>query len=339
MPLHPSVVLQQSACAACLPVCDHYAGNEKSMRKSLALQAELATAAGPVFDITFDCEDGAASGAERDHAIMAASLLAGTDNRFGRVGVRVHDFRHPAVHDDLEILFTAAGDRIAYVVLPKVADLDEAERFVDLVRATTVRHGLPHGVPVHVLIESPSALTDVARIAALPAVECLSFGLMDFVSAHGGAIPAAAMTSPGQFDHPLVRRAKLEISAACHAHSKTPSHNVTTRFDDPAHAGADAARAAAEFGYTRMWSIHPAQVRAIVAALQPPAEAVDEAAAILLRAREAEWGPTRQDQHGRSVLHDRASYRFYWDLLRRARAAGVPIDATTEHIFFEETRP
>ncbi|CAN5289585.1 hypothetical protein BH10PSE17_BH10PSE17_35300 [soil metagenome] len=166
MPLHPSVVLQQTVSAAWLPVCDHYAGNEKAMRKSLALQAELAGAAGPVFDITFDCEDGAASGSERDHAVMAGSLLASADNRFDRVGVRVHDFRHAAVRDDLDILFAAAADRIAYVVLPKVADFDETERFVELVRATTIRHGLPAGVPVHVLIESPGALADAARIAA-----------------------------------------------------------------------------------------------------------------------------------------------------------------------------
>jgi citrate lyase subunit beta/citryl-CoA lyase len=47
----------------------------------------------------------------------------------------------------------------------------------------------------------------------------LSFGQMDFTSSHRGAIPAKAMQSPGQFDHPLLRRAKVEISAACHTHS------------------------------------------------------------------------------------------------------------------------
>ena len=46
--------------APALPVCDHYAGVEPRMRKSLALQAEL----GPVFDVTLDCEDGAPVGGE-----------------------------------------------------------------------------------------------------------------------------------------------------------------------------------------------------------------------------------------------------------------------------------
>lgn len=42
------------------------------MRKSLALQQEL----GPVFDITFDCEDGAAAGNEVTHARQVAELIA-----------------------------------------------------------------------------------------------------------------------------------------------------------------------------------------------------------------------------------------------------------------------
>ena len=57
--MHPSEVLFQGKHRpVTLPVCDHYAGSEKLMRKSLTLQQEL----GPVLDLTFDCEDGAAVG-------------------------------------------------------------------------------------------------------------------------------------------------------------------------------------------------------------------------------------------------------------------------------------
>ncbi len=84
------------------------------------------------------------------------------------------------------------------------------------------------------LIETHGALAQVFDIAALVQVECLSFGLMDFVSAHNGAIPGrAAMGSPEQFEHPLIRRALAEISAACHAHGKVPSHNVSTDISTP----------------------------------------------------------------------------------------------------------
>jgi citrate lyase subunit beta/citryl-CoA lyase len=68
--MHPSEVLfQGKRPPVSLPVCDHYAGSEKLMQKSLALQHET----GPVFDITFDCEDGAAAGNEAAKA--AANVL------------------------------------------------------------------------------------------------------------------------------------------------------------------------------------------------------------------------------------------------------------------------
>ena len=86
-----------------------------------------------------------------------------------------------------------------------------------------------------------------------------------------------------------------------------------------------ATRAAREFGYTRMWSIHPAQIRPIVAAFQPRADEVDAALAILDAAARADWAPIRHGQ----VLHDRASYRYFWHVLVRASRArdGLPADA------------
>lgn len=64
--LHPrDVLLGAQAATGFLPVCDHYCGVEARMRKSLALQAELAEEFGAcVFDVTLDCEDGAPAGGE-----------------------------------------------------------------------------------------------------------------------------------------------------------------------------------------------------------------------------------------------------------------------------------
>ncbi|RYE86317.1 MAG: hypothetical protein EOP19_07165 [Hyphomicrobiales bacterium] len=179
--------------------------------------------------------------------------------------------------------------------------------------------------PLQVLIETHGALREVFRIAAHPRIESLSFGLMDFVSAHGGAIPKAAMELPGQFEHPLVVRAKLEIAAAAHAFGKTPSHCVVTEFRDAARLGDAARRAASEFGYTRMWSIHPDQIRPIVDAFAPSADEIAEAAELLLAAQAADWAPIAS----RDRLHDRASYRYFWTVLERAERTGraVPIEA------------
>ncbi len=237
--LTPAQVLYDGASPpAILPCCDHYAGSEKLMRKSLALQAEL----GPVFDITLDCEDGAAVGQEAAHAQLVAECLGSADNRFGRVGVRIHDFSHSHWRDDVRIVLRAARAP-AYITLPKIASAADAAEMVAFIEGTRRELGLAQPIPVDVLVETHGALAQAAALAALPLVGTLSFGLMDFVSAHHGAIPDAAMRSPGQFDHPLVRRAKLEIAAACHAHGKTPSHNVTTEVRDMSVVAGDARRA------------------------------------------------------------------------------------------------
>jgi citrate lyase subunit beta/citryl-CoA lyase len=324
--LLPAVVLfDGEAPPAILPACDHYAGSEKLMLKSLALQAQL----GPVFDVTLDCEDGAEVGREAEHAELVASFLGGEHDRFGRVGVRIHDFEHPHWRDDVRLILRAAARAPAYITLPKVQSAGDAAEMCAFIEATRRELGIARPIPVQVLVETHGALAQAFALAKLPAVEALSFGLMDFVSAHNGAIPDAAMRSPGQFDHPLVRRAKLEIAAACHAHGKVPSHNVSTEVRDMSVVANDAARARNEFAYTRMWSIHPAQIPVIVAAFAPRDDEIASAADILLAAQAAQWGPTR---HG-DTLHDRASYRYYWSVLRRARTAGRPVPPEAATLF------
>jgi citrate lyase subunit beta/citryl-CoA lyase len=203
-------------------------------------------------------------------------------------------------------------------MLPKVESVADIHAAVQAIDAAGGAH-----LPLHALIESPLAVNNAFGIAAHPRVQSLSFGLMDFVSAHGGAVPASAMGAAGQFSHPLVVQAKLFIASACHAHGKTPSHCVVTEFNDAQAMQTAASRAAYEFGFTRMWSIHPSQVRPILAAFSPSAVEVEQAADILQAAVEADWAPIQQG----GQLHDRASYRFFWSVLDRAHATGHALPA------------
>jgi citrate lyase subunit beta/citryl-CoA lyase len=139
------------------------------------------------------------------------------------------------------------------------------------------------------------------------------------------------MTSQGQFTHPLVVRAKLEIASACHAHGKVPSHCVVTEFNDMAAMRAAAQRAAQELGCTRMWSIHPSQIRPILEAMSPDTAAIEVATEIVLAAYAAQWAPISHQGH----LQDRASYRFYWQLLERAHSTGCSLPAEVQ-LFFKD---
>jgi citrate lyase subunit beta / citryl-CoA lyase len=327
---HPrDVLLGAQARTGALPVCDHYSGVEARMRKSLLLQEEMTQEFGAcVFDVTLDCEDGAPVGGEAEHAALVVELALNA-RPDARVAVRVHPVDHPAFESDIATIAGKAGHRLVHVMLPKVErpeDVERAARSLDAAGATNL--------PLQGLIESPAAVHRAFDIAAHPRMQSLSFGLMDFVSAHGGAIPSQGMGVQGQFTHPLVVRAKLEISSACHAHGKVPSHGVVTEFKDKAAFRAAASRAANEFGYTRMWSIHPDQIRTIVEVFAPSADEIHKASQILRGAEAANWAPISFD----GKLEDRASYRYYWQVLERAHQTGRPLPEEAR-AWFSGARP
>lgn len=324
--IHPRQVLlgPQAATQGLLPVCDHYSGIPSRMVKSLQLQQQLQQEFGVcVMDVTLDCEDGAPVGHERQHAELVADLvLSSTEG--SRVGVRVHPIFHPAFTSDVAVLVGRCVRRLSHIMLPKVESVQDVD---NAIRVINDYGGLQ--LPVHVLLESPLAIYHAYSIAAHPRVQSISFGLMDFVSTHAGAIPASAMTVQGQFSHPLVVQAKLQLASACHAFGKTPTHCVITEFTDAQTIEQAAVHAAQQLGYTRMWSIHPDQVRPILKAFTPTADEIGQATAIIDAAVAARWAPISYE--GR--LHDRASYRYYWQVLERAYTTGQSLSPSIRSYF------
>lgn len=328
-----------------LPVCDHYSGVEARMRKSLDLQLQMHHEFGAwVFDVTLDCEDGAPAGGEADQARLVAELaneaakkasLAGLAST--RVGVRLHAVDHYSFAQDAELVVSLAAKNLSYVMIPKVESVGDVDTAVLAVDKAAEMAGLQSNIPIHVLVESPAAVHRAFDIAAHPRVESISFGLMDFVSAHGGAIGSQAMgvrhaddrETLDQFHHPLVLRAKMEIASACHAHRKAPSHCVVTEFKDSAALERSARQAREALGYTRMWSIHPDQIRPILKAFSPAHTEVEMAARIIEKALANEWAPLSFA----GTLHDRASYRYFWQLLERAHQTGVQVPQAMQHFF------
>lgn len=322
---HPrDILLGAQAAGTQIPVCDHYSGVEVRMRKSLQLQAEMTEEFGAcVFDVTLDCEDGAPVGGEAEHAALVVSLAQSAAAN-ARVAVRVHPVDHPAFEQDIATIAGQAGHKLCHIMVPKVESVDDVIRAEKALQAASAGH-----LPLQVLIESPAAVHRAFEIAANPRVQSMSFGLMDFVSAHGGAIPSSGMSSAGQFTHPLVVRAKLEIASACHAHGKVPSHCVVTEFSNAQAMQAAATQASQAFGYTRMWSIHPNQIRPILAAMAPTEEEIVVASKIIAAAAAVDWAPISFN----SQLHDRASYRYFWQLLERAHRTGCALPDESQVYF------
>jgi len=307
----PSTTLFQDTPAQTLiACCDHYAGNIHFIKKAFALQQSLPFK----FDITCDLEDGAQVGKEHSLRAEIIELINSTENSQKRAGVRVHDPTHPLFRDDIEQVVTKAGEVLSHITIPKVQGVQIAREVTKLITSVTNDAGISRPIPIHFLIETHQALREAWSIAEIPSVRSLEFGIMDFISSHHGAIASSAMQSPEQFEHPLIVRAKCEIAAAALAFGKIASHNVTIDYKNLELVRTDAKTALRQFGFQRMWSIHPDQISPICSAFAPETDEIELAGTVLQVGQEQAWGPIAVN----GILYDRASYRYYWNLLRQA---------------------
>ena len=309
-----------------ISACEHFAGSEKLIGKALELQSKM----GRVFDITCDCEDGAEAGKEKQHAEMIVDVLGSPKNALHMAGARIHDYTHAHWRKDVDILVGGVGAVLAYLTLPKSTSTAQVAEMIGYIREVSARKKLSREIPVHVLVETHGALHDAWDIAQLAGVQVLDFGLMDFVSGHHGAVNSSNMRSPGQFEHPLIVRAKTEIVAAALAHGVVPAHNVSLDLRNSYNVFRDAWRARNDFGFLRMWSIHPSQIQPIVDAMKPDLAEVADASEILLAAQRAHWGPIQYA----GELHDRATYRYFWEILQKAKVTGVALPEDAAAAFF-----
>jgi len=124
-------------------------------------------------------------------------------------------------------------------------------------------------------------------------------------------------------------RAKADVVAAALARGVVPAHNVSLDLKNTYNVFRDAWRARHDFGFLRMWSIHPSQIQPIVDAMKPDLGEVADASQILLAAQKADWGPIQYQ----GELHDRATYRYFWHLLQKAKVTGVAIPKEGEAFF------
>lgn len=324
---HPNEALFDSGKSLpIIPSCEHFAGSEKMILKALQLQEKL----GPIFDVTCDCEDGAETGKEYAHAEMIVRIVNSDANKYGMAGCRIHDFEHKDWRQDIDILVPGAGEKLAYITLPKATSCDDARTQIEYIQAKCKEAGISREIPIHILIETHGALKEIDQIAALPWLQVLDFGLMDFISGYQGAIPASNMRSPGQFDHRLVARAKANVCQAALSNHVIPCHNVTLDLKNPYQTYKDAEIARNQFGFMRMWSIYPTQIQSIVDAMKPDFTELQAAQDILIAAQEAEWGPIQFD----GELHDRATYRYFWELIQRAHFSGQKLNDEVNSRFF-----
>ena len=79
----------------------------------------------------------------------------------------------------------------------------------------------------------------------------------------------------------------------------------------------------------RIKAMDKAKVDVAIVSLTCPNCFFGDRATSLTAARAADWGPVAIANH----MHDRASYRYYWNLLQRARASGATLPEEAQSLF------
>ena len=202
--------------------------------------------------VILDLED-AVSVADKDSARAALrSDFTGLD-----VIVRINGVGTPWHEADLRATRELP---LAAVILPKSEDPEAGATVVSALG----------GRPVIALIETARGLASARAIAALPGVERLAFGSIDFCADLGCAHSREAL---------LPIRSEMVLASRL-AGIAPPIDGVTVQLDDPAIAYADAVHAR-ELGMTGKLCIHPNQIAEVARAFAPTRAEIEWARRVL----------------------------------------------------------
>jgi citrate lyase subunit beta/citryl-CoA lyase len=211
------------------------------------------------------------------------------------VVVRINAFGTPWHGDDFAL---CAAPGVGAVMLPKAERADACNAIAAL-RAD---------LRVIALIESAAGLAQVRTLAALPAVQRLAFGQLDF---------ALDLGLRGHDEDDLaVHRAEV-VMASRLAGLPAPIDGVTTALDDDARLRADVLRAR-RLGFGAKLCIHPKQVAPAREALAPSEAELGWARRVVAAAGSAEGAAVAVD----GAMVDAPVLQRARDLLDEAVAAG-----------------
>ncbi|HVX43477.1 MAG TPA: CoA ester lyase [Mycobacteriales bacterium] len=257
----------------------------------------------PADEVILDLEDAVAPEAKAPARANVVAALTEQDwgNRIR--AVRVNGWNSDSTVEDLVEIVAAGPD---CVVLPKVNAVAQVQAADRVLSQLERRHGRPEGrIGLEVQIEDPAGLAVAGALAALPRVETLIFGPLDF---------AAAMGIPRLTDS-AYESILLQIVLAARACGKQAIDGPVPAFRDVDAITRSASRSAA-IGCDGKWVIHPDQIAPANSAFIPTQEEFDRAEALI-------EAYTRE--RGAAVfageMIDEASYRIALAVRARGRAA------------------
>jgi citrate lyase subunit beta/citryl-CoA lyase len=289
----------------------------------------LAKAPGLAQDQSFlDLEDSVApleKVAARDLVVKA---LNEQDWANKTIGVRVNAWDTEWTVKDVITVVEGAGERLDFIMLPKVQDHSEVKA-LDLLLSQLERGlGLTRRIGIEAQIENPKGLVDVDNIAAASdRLETIIFGPGDFAAATGMpslTVGAVQPDYPGDHWHYVLMR----ILMAARAQGLQAIDGPYAQIRD-IDGFREVSMRSRVLGYDGKWALNPAQVDVLNEVFSPSQEEFARAVAILDAYKQA----TEVDRQGAVMfgdeMIDEASRKMAEQVAEKGRRAGMSVSAST----------
>jgi citrate lyase subunit beta/citryl-CoA lyase len=229
------------------------ASNPRMIDKALASDADVAF---------LDLEDAVAP-SEKPHArahVIAALL---DKDWHGKPGAyRINALDSPFCYRDLIEVVEAAGDRLDFVVVPKVNRPEDVHVVATLLGQIEQSVGIDRRIGIEVQIETAEGLINCERIAAAsPRVEAIIFGPGDYAASV--AMPLTQIGVPDEWDDSYPgHRWHYPMSRLLVAGRAAGIRVVDGPFADfrDEEGFRRSCRVARALGFDGKWCIHPAQI-------------------------------------------------------------------------------
>jgi citrate lyase subunit beta/citryl-CoA lyase len=277
----------------------------------------------PADEIFMDLED---SVAPKEKAAARKNVIAAlNDNDFAdkTVGVRVNGvYTHWCYRDVIEIV-EAAGQKIDFIMIPKVQFASDVTFVADLLRMIEDSEGgLDRRIGLEAQIENAQGLTNIDEIAAASdRLETLIFGPGDMAAAMGmphSTVGQIVPEYPGDHWHWIVMR--ILVAARNQNLQAIDGPYAQIRDLDGFREVATRSR---QLGYDGKWALNPDQIAVLNEVFTPSQEEYDRAEDIL----EAYQKATDQDRTGAVMfgdeMIDEASRKMAAVHAAQGRAAGL----------------
>ncbi|MDQ3044418.1 MAG: CoA ester lyase [Chloroflexota bacterium] len=240
------------------------ASNQRMIEKAATLRADV---------VLLDLEDSVTPDAKPEARRRAVASARDLDWGERTLGVRLNGRDTPWFSEDLQVIAGEAGDRIAFVMLPKVNRPEEVSEVDSLLAKIEATSDFRARVGIEAQIETADGVMRCDSIAgASKRLQALVFGPGDFAASVGAPVGAIGTPDGGDSAYPGHRfgyaMQRILVAGRAHGLAVIDGPFADIRDEEGLRSSAMTARV---LGYDGKWCIHPGQLAIVLEVFMPDA--------------------------------------------------------------------